>query len=331
MGGGRRLYPARLDDGGRGRADPRSDNRRCGPGRRSVAGWSAGFRRRRGLLPRPGRTPDAGGGDTMTLLVNLISAYALVMACVIALWFLSMRIRNVSIIDMFWGAGFGLISILLLLINRPGTLYPLLIAAMPLIWSLRYTAFIFQRNWGKGEDARYTKLRSWAETDAAFNKLALKKVFLLQGHIMVIVALPVIVALSLSGPPALPVLMWIGAAIWLTGVLVEATADRQLKAFRADPEKRGQILDTGLWRYSRHPNYFGDAVMWWGVFIAASANPLALPTVVGPILMTHFLINVTGVATLDKKMAREKPGYADYMARTSGFVPWPPKAKAAPR
>ncbi|GGE32043.1 membrane protein [Marinicauda pacifica] len=267
----------------------------------------------------------------MTLLVNLISAYALVMACVIALWFLSMRIRNVSIIDMFWGAGFGLISILLLLINRPGTLYPLLIAAMPLIWSLRYTAFIFQRNWGKGEDARYTKLRSWAETDAAFNKLALKKVFLLQGHIMVIVALPVIVALSLSGPPALPVLMWIGAAIWLTGVLVEATADRQLKAFRADPEKRGQILDTGLWRYSRHPNYFGDAVMWWGVFIAASANPLALPTVVGPILMTHFLINVTGVATLDKKMAREKPGYADYMARTSGFVPWPPKAKAAPR
>lgn len=265
----------------------------------------------------------------MTLLINIAATYALVMVCVLTLWRIGIRIRDISIIDMFWGAGFGLISLLLLIVNRPTGLYPLALIGMPLIWSLRYTVFILQRNWGHGEDARYTKLRAWKETDEAFNRFALTHVFLLQGHVMVVVALPYVVAVSLSGPPALPVLIWIGGAVWLAGLLVEALADAQLKAFRADPQNKGQILDTGLWRYSRHPNYFGDALMWWGVFIAACANPWAIPTVVGPAMMTHFLINVTGMATLDKKMAREKPGYAAYMARTSGFVPWPPKTPAA--
>lgn len=261
----------------------------------------------------------------MTLIINIAATYALVMACVLVLWRVSIRIRDVSIIDMFWGAGFGLIALLMLAINRPATFYGLAMVAMPLIWSLRYTSFILQRNWGHGEDARYTKLRAWKETDAAFNRFALTHVFLLQGHVMVVVSLPFVVGLSLAGPPILPVLLWAGAAVWLAGVLIEAVADAQLKAFRADPENKGRILDTGLWRYSRHPNYFGDAVMWWGVFIAACAHPWALPSVIGPVMMTHFLTNVTGVATLDKKMAREKPGYADYMARTSGFVLWPPK------
>ena len=265
----------------------------------------------------------------MTLLINILAAYALVMVSVLILWRSSIRIRNVSIIDMFWGAGFGLIAILLLIINRPTGLYPLALIAMPLIWSLRYTGFILQRNWGHGEDARYTKLRAWKESEAAFNRFALTHVFLLQGHIMVVVALPCIVAVSLSGPPALPVLVWVGGTIWLAGLLVEAIADAQLKAFRANPENKGQILESGLWHYSRHPNYFGDALMWWGVFIAACANPWAVPTIIGPAAMTHFLINVTGVATLDKKMAREKPGYAAYMARTSSFVPLPPKKPAA--
>lgn len=265
----------------------------------------------------------------MTLLINIAATYALVMVCVLLLWRIGIRIRDISIIDMFWGAGFGLISLLLLVVNRPTGLYPLALIGMPLIWSLRYTIFILQRNWGHGEDARYTKLRAWKETDEAFNRFALTHVFLLQGHVMVVVALPYVVAVSLSGPPALPVLIWIGGAVWLAGLLVEALADAQLKAFRADPQNKGQILDAGLWRYSRHPNYFGDALMWWGVFIAACANPWAIPTVIGPAMMSHFLINVTGMATLDKKMAREKPGYAAYMARTSGFVPWPPKKPAA--
>lgn len=259
------------------------------------------------------------------ILINLAVAYALAISCVVGLWAISLKIRDVSIIDMFWGAGFGLIALTLWAINQPVTAYGLALTAMPTLWAARYTTFILKRNWGHGEDARYAKLRAWVNGDAAFAKFSLTKVFLLQGHIMVLVASPVILALALDGPPALPALLWIGAAVWLAGVLCEAIADAQLTAFRADPANKGQVLDTGLWGWSRHPNYFGNALLWWGIFIAASAHPIALVTVVGPIAMTHFLVNVTGMRTLDKKLAREKPGYAAYMERTSGFVPTPPR------
>ncbi|MCH8488303.1 MAG: DUF1295 domain-containing protein [Oceanicaulis sp.] len=265
--------------------------------------------------------------DLLTqIAINLAVAYALVMACVLILWGISIKIRDVSIIDMFWGAGFALIALALYALNRPQTLYGIALTAMPALWALRYTVYILQRNWGHGEDARYAKLRTWVTAgDASFARFSLTRVFLLQGHIMVIVALPVIVALAVTSPPALPVLLWIGAGVWLAGVAMEALADAQLKAFRKDPANRGKVLDTGLWAWSRHPNYFGNSLLWWGIFIASCAHPVALVTVIGPIVMTHFLVNVTGMRTLDKKLAREKPGYAEYMAHTSGFVPKPPR------
>ncbi|KAA5805393.1 DUF1295 domain-containing protein [Alkalicaulis satelles] len=260
------------------------------------------------------------------IALNLAVAYALVMICVLALWAISVKIRDVSIIDMFWGAGFAVIAVALYLLNRPQSVYAIMLAAMPALWAARYTLFILKRNWGHGEDARYAKLRDWVQGgDAAFARFSLTRVFLLQGHVMVIVALPVIVALAMDGPPAWPVLLWVGAGVWLAGVACEAAADAQLTAFRKDPANKGKVLDKGLWGWSRHPNYFGNALLWWGIFIAASAHPVALVTVIGPIMMTHFLVNVTGMRTLDKKLAREKPGYAEYMARTSGFVPMPPK------
>lgn len=259
--------------------------------------------------------------------INLAIAYGLVMACVIALWAVSLKIRDVSIIDMFWGAGFGLIAVTLYAINRPEGVYALMLAAMPTLWAARYTVFILRRNWGHGEDARYAKLRKWVNGDAAFARFSLTRVFLLQGHVMMLVASPVIVALSLDGAPALPVLLWIGAGVWLAGAACEAVADAQLSAFRKDPANKGKVMQTGLWGWSRHPNYFGNALLWWGIFIAACAHPVAAVTVIGPVAMTHFLINVTGMATLDKKLAREKPGYADYMARTSGFAPRPPRRR----
>lgn len=262
---------------------------------------------------------------TASILVNFAIAYALAIGCVLALWTISVKIRDVSIIDMFWGAGFGLIALTLWAVNRPQTAYGLALTAMPTLWAIRYTAFILKRNWGHGEDARYARLRAWVQGDAAFARFSLTRVFLLQGHIMVLVASPVVLALALDGPPALPALLWIGAGVWLAGVVCEAVADAQLTAFRADPANKGQVLDTGLWGWSRHPNYFGNALLWWGIFIAACAQPIAAITVVGPVAMTHFLVNVTGMRTLDKKLAREKPGYSDYMARTSGFVPMPPK------
>jgi steroid 5-alpha reductase family enzyme len=260
------------------------------------------------------------------IAINLAAAYGLVMACVLILWVISVRIRDVSIIDMFWGAGFALIAVMLWAINRPQTVYAMALAALPALWALRYTFYILRRNWGHGEDARYAKLRTWVTAgDASFARFSLTRVFLLQGHIMVIVALPVIVALAMDGPPALPALLWLGTGVWLAGVVIEALADAQLAAFRKDKANRGQVLDRGLWAWSRHPNYFGNALLWWGIFIAACAHPVAAVTVIGPVVMTHFLVNVTGMRTLDKKLAREKPGYGAYMARTSGFIPRPPR------
>jgi len=264
----------------------------------------------------------------MNFIFNTAITYGFIMLVMLVLWRVSIRIKDVSIVDLFWGAGFGLIALLLYLVNRPPTLYALLLTAMPVIWSIRYTVFIFKRNWGHGEDARYTKLRGWVKDDAEFHRLSLKKVFLMQGNWMFIVALPVVIGLSFQSPPMFPFLMWVGAAIWLFGLSMEAIADWQLAVFRKDPTKKGTILNTGLWRYSRHPNYFGNATLWWGIFIAACAHPWVLLTIIGPYKMNDLLVNVTGVATLEKKMSREKPAYADYMARTNRFVPGPPKNAA---
>lgn len=261
----------------------------------------------------------------MNFLLNMAIAYAFIMTAMLVLWRISIRISDVSIVDLFWGAGFGIVAIMLFLVNRPTGMYALLLTLMPIVWSIRYTVHLFRRNWGKDEDPRYTKLRSWVEGDAAFHRLSLNKVFLLQGNWMFIVSLPIVIGLSFDALPMLPVLMWVGAAIWFVGMAIEAIADRQLAVFRATPKEQGTILDTGLWRYSRHPNYFGNAMLWWGIFIAACAHPWALLTVLAPYKMNDLLINVTGVATLEKKMSREKPAYADYVKRTNRFIPWPRK------
>lgn len=250
-------------------------------------------------------------------------AYVLVMACVVTLWLISIPARNVSIIDWFWGAGFVIISVALYLYSQSDGIYAITLMAMPTLWALRFTAYIVWRSWGAGEDARYTKLRSWVVSDRAFLWLSLRKIFLYQGHVMIVVALPVITGLSFDAPPQLPLLLWVGAAVWLLGVLIEAVADLQLAVFRRGTRNQDRILRSGLWRYSRHPNYFGNALLWFGIWLAASAHPIVLLTLFSPILMTYLLVRVTGVATLDKKLRREKPGYAEHMARTNAFLPLP--------
>lgn len=267
----------------------------------------------------------------MNILIDVTKSiamiYALIMGGALVLWRVGLAIENISIVDQWWGAGFGIIAVALLVFVQADGTYPALLAAMPIIWSIRYTFFIVRRNYGHGEDPRYTKLRSWATEEMPFPKLALKLVFAKQAHLMIMVSTPLIIAITLGGEPQWPALLWVGGIVWLTGVSTEALADRQLLQFRSNPENKGKILNTGLWAYSRHPNYFGNALLWWGIFIAACAHPWAILTMPGPILMTHYLINVTGVATLEKKLAKEKPGYAKYMQTTSAFIPLPRKKK----
>ena len=267
----------------------------------------------------------------MEILISVFTSMALVYTLIVSgaltLWRVGLAIENISIVDLWWGAGFAIIAVAVLIFVQPDGIYPYVIAAMPIIWALRYTFFIVRRNVGHGEDPRYTKLRSWATKEMPFPRLALKLVFLKQAHLMVIVSIPVVIAITLGGAPRWPFLLWLGAFIWFIGVTTEADADKQLLQFKANSANKGKILNTGLWRYSRHPNYFGNAFLWWGIYIAACAHPWAILTLPGPMLMTHYLINVTGVATLEKKLAREKPGYADYMDTTSAFIPWPVRIK----
>jgi steroid 5-alpha reductase family enzyme len=190
---------------------------------------------------------------------------------------------------------------------------------------IRITVHLVVRNWGHGEDPRYSKLRTWVNDDRAFVWLSLRKVFLLQGIVLWFATLPVQFAQVLVSPTELGWLAYLGVAVWLVGMIFETVADIQLTRFRADPTTNGTVLKTGLWRYSRHPNYFGELCVWWGLFIIACENPLGVITIIGPILYSYLIVNITGQATLDKKLARERPGYKEYMQSTSGMIPMPPR------
>lgn len=251
--------------------------------------------------------------------------FGVAMVAVVVLWLASIPLRDVSIIDMFFAMLLFLITSVSFVLGNGVAARKQLLLVLTGIWALRITVHLVKRNWGHGEDPRYTKLRSWVDDDRKFVWLSLRKVFLLQGVVIWFVSLPVQVGQVYATPATLGVVAWIGAIVWLTGLLFETVADHQLTRFRADPANKGTVLRTGLWKYSRHPNYFGELCVWWGLFIIACDNPIGILTIIGPILYTHLIVNVTGQRTLDKKLARERPGYKEYMDTTSGLIPLPPR------
>ena len=261
--------------------------------------------------------------------LNLAVTAAVTLACVLALWLLSIRLKDVSIIDIFWGPAFGVVALVgWFLSGDAGATEDrrLLVTALTVLWSLRLGAYLWSRNVGKGEDPRYTAAFR-ARIKHNLHGHTLTKVFLLQGTLVWLISMPVQLAQYLQLPTTLGVPALLGALLWLIGFLFEAISDRQLARFKADPANEGRILDTGLWRYTRHPNYFGNACLWWGLWLVACDHWIGLLTVFSPLLMNYFLLNVTGKKLLEKKMSRQRPGYADYIARTSGFFPWPPKSR----
>ena len=249
-----------------------------------------------------------------------------VMACMLLLWAASVRLRDVSIVDIFWGPGFALVA-LVTLVNADGYApRQWLLAGMTALWGLRLGAYLAIRNAGHGEDARYARWRQRIEdAGGSFARHSLPWVFGLQGALMLVVSLPVQFGQLASEPARLGWLAWTGAALWAAGFLFEAVGDWQLSRFRSDPANRGRVLDSGLWRYTRHPNYFGNALLWWGIWVAACDAPAAAWTVVGPAAMTFFLLRVSGVTLLEQSLGSSRPGYAEYVRRTSTFVPWPPR------
>lgn len=259
------------------------------------------------------------------LLVLLATNLGVAMFAVLVLWLASIPLRDVSIIDMFFALILLAITSVSYVISSGVAARKNLLLLLVGLWAIRITVHLVKRNWGHGEDPRYTKLRSWSADERSFAWLSLKKVFLLQGVVIWFVSLPVQVAQVYTTPATLGALAWLGTIVWAVGFFFESVADYQLARFRADKSNRGSVLQSGLWRYSRHPNYFGELCIWWGLFLIACENVIGVLTIVGPLAYSYLVINVTGQRTLDKKLAREKPAYQAYMDRTSGLIPMPPK------
>jgi steroid 5-alpha reductase family enzyme len=243
-----------------------------------------------------------------------------VLGALTLLWLVSLRLRDASIIDPFWGPGFALAALTYYLVDGGRSARGTLVLVLVAVWAARLGAHLLFRNRCEGEDPRYRAMRE--RHGERFGRVSLFRVFWLQGVILWIISAPLLASVRSTRP--LGALDVLGAGVFLVGLLAESAADRQLVRFRADPANRGRVLDAGLWRYSRHPNYFGDAVVWWGLWLVA-AGAGAWWTAFAPAAMTFLLMRVSGVPLLERGLTSSRPGYAAYVRRTSAFVPWFPK------
>jgi steroid 5-alpha reductase family enzyme len=258
----------------------------------------------------------------MDLATILLTTAVATLLAQLLLWLASLRLRDVSIVDIYWGPGFAQIAIITAALAGGYPWRKLLLTLLTVLWGMRLGFYLFWRNAGHGEDYRYQAMRR--HHGARFPLLSLATVFGLQGALMWIVALPVQLGQLATDPARLTCLDAAGAALWALGFIFESVGDGQLARFKADATSAGGVMDRGLWRYTRHPNYFGDACVWWGLWLIAAAGG-SWWTVCSPLLMTFLLLRVSGVAMLERTIGKRRPGYAEYVARTSPFIPWFPR------
>lgn len=257
---------------------------------------------------------------TLTVISMTLAATA---ALMLGAWAVSLIEKDASIADVFWGLGFVLISVVSCVTADGFQARKTLITALTAVWGVRLAIHIFLRNRGKGEDFRYRAMR--ARHAKRFPVVSLYSVFGLQGLLMWIISLPLQIGQIAREPAHLTWLDWTGAIVWLIGFLFESIGDLQLASFKAEPGNKGKVMARGLWRYTRHPNYFGDALLWWGFFLIALPAPAGVWTVISPLMMTGLLMKVSGVALLEKTLLKTKPEYRDYVRRTNAFFPWQPR------
>ena len=252
----------------------------------------------------------------------LILTTAIIAACVFGLWLLSLPLKDVSFIDAFWPLGFGIVAWISYLATAPEHPRALLVLALTSLWAIRLGTYLLSR-WLQEpqEDQRYQAMRA---RRPGFAWQSLYVVFGLQGALILIIGLPLMAGISNAAAP-LGVLDALGMTLFVLGFLMEALADAQLAAFKRNPANEGKVLDTGLWAWSRHPNYFGNTVLWWGLFLIAVADTQNWWTIISPILMTWLILRVSGVSLLERGLRKRRAGYDAYAARTSAFIPHPPR------
>ncbi len=248
---------------------------------------------------------------------------AIIFGMMTILWLISAILNNVSIVDLFWGLGFVLSSIVYFILTDGISSRKILILILVTTWGVRLSLYLAWRNFGKGEDFRYREFRrQYGEN--RYWWISYFQTFLLQGLLMWLISAPLLGAQYLEPQNELNILDFAGIIIWTIGFIFEAVGDWQLARFRANPAKKGKVLSTGFWRYTRHPNYFGDAAVWWGFALICISAGSYIP-VLGSVLMTLLIIKVSGVALLEKTLKSAKPEYLAYAEKTSAFIPWFPK------
>ena len=256
--------------------------------------------------------------------VFLWSAIAIAVVMV-STWLVSLPLRNASIVDPIWSLGFVVVGWVSFVVADADGLRAGVLLALVTIWGLRLSLHLFTRNAGHGEDYRYRAMRK--KHGDRFWLVSLGTVFLFQGLLMWIVSLPLQFGIGITGrSTGWVIALALGVVVWIVGFGFESIGDAQLRAFKADPASAGQVMDRGLWRYTRHPNYFGDACVWWGIgVVSLGAGGWAWLGLLGPVVMTTLLRRVSGVTLLEKSLVKRRPGYVDYVRRTSPFVPRPPR------
>ena len=259
----------------------------------------------------------------MTFFQIWLQALLVIMILMTALWIISVIVKNVSIVDLFWGFGFVVASIFYFLKTDGYDPRKIIILALVSVWGIRLSLYLARRNIGKGEDFRYKDFRK-RYGEKRYWWISFFQTFLLQGFLMWLISAPLLGAQYSGHNNPLGLLDFAGVAFWLFGFTFEAGGDFQLARFKADPANKGKVLDKGFWRFTRHPNYFGDSSVWWGYGLICLAAGSYLP-ILGSVLMTALIIKVSGVALLEKSLKVQKPQYREYIEKTSAFIPWFPK------
>ncbi|MFW9971520.1 MAG: DUF1295 domain-containing protein [Candidatus Odinarchaeota archaeon] len=242
--------------------------------------------------------------------------------------------RNNGIMDIFYGPGYFVVALICLIfyfiINKTVNIRQIIMTSLVFFWALRLASYVFIRNKGKPEDYRYKEMRKRWKTNIVWKSFI--RVYIFQGVVIFIVAFPVWFVNISNNPPLLNLLdftgftLWFGALIWLIGFLFETIGDYQLYKFKKDPNNKGKVMDKGLWRYTQHPNYFGEVVQWWGLYVVTLAVPFGFISFIGPLFITYMIIKVSGIKLLNKHFEGDDK-YADYKKKTSTFFPWFPKKK----
>ena len=243
-----------------------------------------------------------------------------------SLWIVSVIIKNVSIVDLFWGLGFVLTTTLYFIKTDGAGTRKIILLFLVTIWGVRLSVYLAWRNLGKGEDFRYAQFRK-SYGEKRYWWISFFQTFLLQGILMWLISAPLLGAQYYNN--TISILDYTGIALWIIGFCFEAGGDFQLSRFKAELSNKGKVMDKGFWHYTRHPNYFGDSSVWWGFGLFCLASGSYLP-LLGSVLMTALIIKISGVALLEKSLKEQKPEYKEYIEKTSSFFPWFPKKTPNP-